>query len=180
MAQTLAIFLLVLLFQSYPAASYAAYLVRLKNGKEFVASRYWEEGKRVMFDTGGGIFGLEKDSISKIEKTDRSSIGEEPVQKPNAQEPTPVKSEDQKEKVSTPPEIAKKDEEVVKEFRLLQERFSRLNDLTDNEVHKLSDDLNAFGRKLLGSHLAETYKDEYDAANTLIRAIDGLLKARAQ
>ncbi len=179
MAQKLTVFLIVLLCQSYVTASYAAYLIRLKNGQEFTAARYWEEGKRIMFDTAGGILGLDKDSVSKIQRTDLPSAGAEPVQKPNVEEAPSVKGEGQKEKVSAFKETPK-DDEIVNEFRLLQERFSRLNDLTNDELNKLSDDLNSFRRKLLASNLAETYKDQYDAANTLIRAIAGLLKARAQ
>lgn len=55
----------------HPAAACASYVIKLKNGKEFVTSRYWEEGKRIMFYTSGGTLGFEKDFISKIEESDR-------------------------------------------------------------------------------------------------------------
>ncbi len=172
-------FLIVILLILHTSLAEAAYRVLLKNGREFVAARYWEEGKRIMFDTGGGVFGLEKNSVSKIEKTNQPA-NQAPAQKPDVEEPPPLKTEEPKKGAPTPKETVKKDDEIVKEFRLLEERFSRVNDLTDDEAHKLSDDLSSFRRKLAENNLSETYKDEYDAANTLIRAIDGLLKARSQ
>jgi hypothetical protein len=49
----------------------AAYIIRLKNGNEYVTERYWQKGTQILFDTYGGVFGVEKRFISKIEKTDK-------------------------------------------------------------------------------------------------------------
>ncbi|MBI4525483.1 MAG: hypothetical protein HY695_16910 [Deltaproteobacteria bacterium] len=163
----------------FGSTSDAAYLVRLKNGRQFIASHYWREGKRIIFEIQGGTLAIEKEFISKIEPTERP-VRTEP-EAPKREEPQPEK---RKETASKPAEASKeapkKNEEVLKEFRLLQQRFSRLNDLPIHEIYKLSDDLAAFRRKLLDQDLVETHKEEFDGANSLIRAIETLLKVRGR
>src|SRR6185503_12748353 len=53
------------------SAADAAYVITLKNGNEYVTARYWQEGGQVLFDTYGGIFGIEKAFVSKIESSER-------------------------------------------------------------------------------------------------------------
>lgn len=50
----------------------AAYVIKLKNGNEYVTTRYWHAGGQVLFDTYGGVFGIEKAFIAKIEITDKA------------------------------------------------------------------------------------------------------------
>ena len=63
--------MIILLLLLMPAVSNASYLIRLKNGGELATPRYWVEGKQVNFYYLGGIVGVEKDFINKIEKSDR-------------------------------------------------------------------------------------------------------------
>ncbi|MGH7809506.1 MAG: hypothetical protein ACREP5_04420, partial [Candidatus Binatia bacterium] len=49
----------------------AAYIIKLKNGNEYVTNRYWQDGTQVLFDTYGGVFGIDKMFVGKIEKTDQ-------------------------------------------------------------------------------------------------------------
>ena len=37
-----------------------AYVIKLKNGNEYVTTRYWREGKQVLFETYDGVFGIDK------------------------------------------------------------------------------------------------------------------------
>jgi hypothetical protein len=48
-----------------------AYVIRLKNGNEFVTGRYWEEGRQVLFDTYGGVFGIDRSLVAKILQSDK-------------------------------------------------------------------------------------------------------------
>jgi hypothetical protein len=171
----------------------AAYLIKLKNGAEFITARYWQEGKQVMFDTYGGVFGVEKDLIIKISASDRAlpreptspfsssekrepAVESAPATKLEAGEKdSAAKREKPTDTVSKPGE--QKDEIILKEFGLLQQRFSQLNDLPVNDVYALSSDIDSFRRKLQVSDLAEAHKDEINAAGTLLRAIEGYLKA---
>src|SRR6266545_2718532 len=49
----------------------AAFVIKLKNGNEFITTRYWQDGKQVLFETYDGIFGVDKAFVSKVEKSDK-------------------------------------------------------------------------------------------------------------
>ena len=68
----------------------AAYLIHLKNGGEFATFRYWKEGDQIRFYVPGGIVGISRDSIRKIEKTVPETTGY-------------VKSDSDREAVKIPP-----------------------------------------------------------------------------
>jgi hypothetical protein len=174
----------------------AAYVIRLKNGNEYVTTRYWHEGSQVLFDTYGGIFGIDKAFVSKIEQTNRAlplSI-QTSVQETMATEQQPSDSSEQQAsknqqgdgkdlkptkdtRAPVPKEVLKKDEEVMKEYGELQKRFGQLNDLPKHEVQALDADIASLREKVSNSDLAEAHKDEIDAMRTLQRAIASYLKA---
>ena len=60
----------VVAFIMYPAVCLAAYIIHLKNGREFVTKQYWEEGEQIKFKRYGGIIGIQKDLVKNIEETD--------------------------------------------------------------------------------------------------------------
>jgi hypothetical protein len=169
----------------------AGYLIRLKNGNEYVTNRYWYGGSQVLFDTYGGIFGIDKAFVNKIEASRQSApllalssaintraetTSGEPI-KP-AREARINDLKDQKSSsVSVPKEPLKKDEEILKEYGELQNRFGQLNDLPKHEVYALDADIDSFRKKVLNSDLAEAHKEETDALATLRKAIASYLKA---
>ena len=59
---------------AFPATGDAAYLIRLKNGGEFKTLKYWSEGNQIKFYIYGGVAGIQKDSVRKIEKTASENI----------------------------------------------------------------------------------------------------------
>jgi len=65
------IFFLVLAF---PGTGDTAYRILLKNGGEFKTLRHWREDNQIKFYIYGGIVGISKDSIRKIEKTTSENI----------------------------------------------------------------------------------------------------------
>ncbi len=50
----------------------AAFVIKLKNGNEFITSRHWQEGKQVMFDVYDGVFGVDKALVLKIINPDKT------------------------------------------------------------------------------------------------------------
>ncbi len=62
--------ILVLLIS--PSIGDASYLIQLKNGEEFITNRYWEEGNQIMFYSYGGVVGIQKDLVRKIEESNLS------------------------------------------------------------------------------------------------------------
>ncbi len=51
-----------------PSEGLASYLIKLKNGSQYVTSEYWEEGNQIKFNISGGQVGFSKESILKITK----------------------------------------------------------------------------------------------------------------
>ncbi len=62
------ILMIILLSLPLPAIGEDSCRIRLKNGGELTVSRCWSEGDQVKFYFHGGIAGVRKDSVRKIEK----------------------------------------------------------------------------------------------------------------
>jgi len=74
MKKLISMIVIILSFLAFPATGQDAYRIRLKNGGEFKTLKYWSEGDQVKFYIYGGIAGVQKDSIRKIEKTISENI----------------------------------------------------------------------------------------------------------
>jgi len=178
------------------AAVEAAYVIKLKNGNEYLTTRYWHDGTQLRFDTYGGIFGVDKSFVVRIEPSNRAvplPTFMAPVEKPPTKEQESLGSlagkqgseqqtaeqgfKSTKATATQKKEPAKKDENVLKEYAELQTRFGQLNDLPNHEIHALDADIVSFTKKLNDSDLAEAHKDELEAMRTLQRAIQSYLKA---
>ena len=46
-----------------PSICFASYVIHLKDGREFVTDRYWEEGEQIKFKRYGGVIGIQKDLV---------------------------------------------------------------------------------------------------------------------
>ena len=178
-------------------AADAAYVIKLKNGNEYVTARYWQEGSQVLFETFGGVFGVERAFVSKIEPSNRMvplAIAPSGKEKQIGTEPQSFASSTERESnrpgdgkpvqpaaaapgPTEPKEPLKKDEDILKEYRELQKRFSQINDLPKHEVRGLDADMESFKRKVASAGMAEAHKQELDTLATLQRAINGYLKA---
>jgi hypothetical protein len=174
----------------------AAYLIKLKNGNEYVTARYWRKGSQVLFDSYDGVFGIDHGFISKIERSDRTIATEITAKDTSAKverQPFSVTVPEESQngsgdaKNSQPPNAKpapvfvkkplKKDEDILKQYGELQQRFGQLNDLPKHEIYALDADIESLRKKVLNSDLAEAHKDEMDALATLRRAIASYLKA---
>ena len=54
-------------FVVYPSLCFASYIIHLKDGREFVTDRYYEEGDQIKFKRYGGVIGIEKDLVREME-----------------------------------------------------------------------------------------------------------------
>lgn len=57
---------LMMVFLVLPSAAFAAYQVRLTNGKAFVVPAYWEEDNQIRFYCDGGAVGIPRGAVSGI------------------------------------------------------------------------------------------------------------------
>ena len=51
-----------------PSICFASYVIHLKDGRQFVTDRYWEEGERIKFKRYGGVIGIQRDQVKEIEE----------------------------------------------------------------------------------------------------------------
>jgi len=162
----------------------AAYAIRLRNGNEFVTSRYWPEGRQILFDTSGGVFGIDKEFVTKIEASDKpltplATIIEEPeVKRPSA--PIKGKQEPKQEPVSKPQEseVNRADDPIFKEFDALKEKFKGLEGMLTSEMQDFSTDLTNLKRKIQTSGKSNDYLREFTAIFEMGDALEEALKAR--
>ena len=169
----------------------AAYIIKLKNGKEYVTTRYWHQHGQLFFDTYGGVFGIDKGFVTKIEKTnqivplvEQPSGIEQGVASSTAERGVKNQLAGEKEvkgaktvQAEAGKEPLKKDEEVLKQYTELQQRFGQLNDLPKHEVHALEADIKSFREKIGNSALAEAHQEELAATGSLLRAVASYLRA---
>jgi len=55
-------------FAIYPSVCLAYHIIHLKHGGEFVTEQYWEEGEQIKFKRYGGVIGIQKNLVKKIEE----------------------------------------------------------------------------------------------------------------
>jgi hypothetical protein len=161
----------------------AAYVIRLKNGNEFVTGRYWEEGKQVMFDTYGGVFGVDKAFVTKIEQSGKPitlavAAQEVPQEKPRV-ETTTEKTEKKVSDKSTAPAAAKKDDDPVqKEFNALKAQFSGLGTMLTDEMSEYLKRLSALKSKIQLDRKINDYISEYAELINMADAAEAALRSR--
>jgi hypothetical protein len=80
--------IMITVFLLTPALCFSAYRIHLKNGREFVTDRYWEEGDQIKFERFGGEVGIPKNLVSEIEE-----VEDIPEQQETAEPDTPAKGE---------------------------------------------------------------------------------------
>lgn len=59
-----------ILFLIHPPDGLSSYLIRLKDGAEFITCNYWDEGGAIKFDLYGGIVGFPKEYVLEIRTSD--------------------------------------------------------------------------------------------------------------
>jgi len=165
----------------------AAYIIRLKNGNEYVTGRYWHEGTQVLFDTYGGVFGVDKAFIFKIEKS-RNGVHLAAVSDGGATEPT-QSSPDKSNKDSTeskPISQSKiqerdRDDAVVTEYKRLKDRSKEVDSMLTSEIRELLKDITAFKNKISrDSRLFVEYGREFNDAHEIGATVENTLASRTQ
>jgi len=164
----------------------AAFVIKLKNGNEFVTGRYWHEGRQVLFDTYGGVFGVEKAFVIKIEHADKpvktiSSVVESPGATPP---PDPGKEGTGSKKLSHPseaPDKVKRDvDPIMKDFYALKDKFAALDSMLTSELIEFSKEVSNFKRKVQTSRKSNDYLNEFSEAFKMGNALEETLKSRGQ
>jgi hypothetical protein len=165
------------------AIANAAYIIKLKNGNEYVTNRYWQDGSQVMFDAEGGIFGIEKGFVSKIEKADRViRLATVAAQDPSERvQPENVKLQETDKAPTELKSVKERDpaDPVVGEFNRLKSRSAEVDGMLASEIRQLLDEITAFKNKISkDSKLFIEYGREMNDLHELGDVVETALRAR--
>ncbi len=166
----------------------AAYVIKLKNGNEYVTVRYWQDGSQVLFDTYGGVFGIDRRFVAKIEKTAQPVrlarvVDRDPSDKTQADSAQSNK-EFVEAKPATEPKLEKTrdiNDPVVTEYNKLKERAKVVDSLLTSEINDLLKEITAFKNKLAkDSKLFIEYAREFNDAHEVSDTVESALRSRTQ
>ena len=161
----------------------ATYVIRLKNGNEYVTTRYWQEGTQILFDTYGGIFGVDRAFVGGIEKSDKM-IRLAPVAEQVPRETIQGEATKGTSDIETPPPDVKKtepspDDPIIAEFNRLKQASKEVDSLLTPEIRTLLGEITAFKNKLSkDSQLFFKYPREFNDANEISSVVEDALRAR--
>ena len=81
-----------------PITGFAAYVIHLKDGTQFVTDQYYEEGNQIRFKRYGGLVGIEKDRIREIEEIEAPTAPPEKKETPAETAAPPAAAEADKQR----------------------------------------------------------------------------------
>lgn len=166
---------------TYPLGSSASYLIQLRNGGELITYHYWEDGGEIKLYIYGGIVGIQKDVIKDIKKTDLVPRETSIEPKPPTEEPETASTQTEaKTQVESSTAESNSNDQLMKIFKLLKERFKDIQMMTGAELTEFSDDVMDFKKKVLATHSAHLYTDELAKVYAMGDTAEDLLKARGQ
>jgi hypothetical protein len=174
---------LILYFNLLPVAAGATFIIRLKNGNEYVTNRYWQEGAQILFDAEGGVFGIDKMFVNKIEKTDKVirlvTVDRRDPAQASQTEPlkeTPNKqhsNHDAKNKLREP------NDPIVAELNRLTAKSKEVDGMLASEIRELLNEITQFKNKLLkDSKLFIEYGREFNDLQQLGSVVETAFRSR--
>ena len=167
-------------------AADANYLIKLKNGKEYVTARYWQQGRQLLFDVYGGVFGVERTFVAGIEKSpqvrvhhlDDQNLTMIPKSKAREVKNSAEAAATSESKLEMQPSA---NDPVVGEFNRLRDRSKQVSGLLTSEILELLKEITAFKNKLSkDSKLFIDYGREFNDAHELGDIVESALRARTQ
>jgi hypothetical protein len=165
----------------------AAFVIKLKNGKEFVTTRHWQEGKQVMFDVYDGVFGVDKALVTTIEQSDKPVRVAVKGQK-NIENASQVEVSNQKKEISKPTADEAKieakraaDDPILKAFNRLKEKSAHLDKMLTSEIRELLKEITGFKNMISkNSKYFIDYAREFNEAQEIGSVTEAALTARNQ
>jgi hypothetical protein len=178
--------LIVTVSMSCGTLANATYVIKLKNGNEYVTNRYWQEGTQVLFDADGGIFGIDKAFVGEIEKTNKvikliTNVATDPAEKPAAGAKETNKDDATKAAPAdaTNAPITKDDNDpVYKEYSALKAQAERLRAMSSGELNEYVKTLAELMSKIQKERKTSQYRQEYGELNALANSAEEEIKAR--
>jgi hypothetical protein len=167
----------------FPTVGKAAYIIKLKNGNEFVTGRYWHEGKQVMFDTYGGVFGIDRSFVVTIEESNKSLKLISTVESSAEAKSQAAAIEDKEPKKASSPagqkfEANRDQDPVLRDFDALKEQAKSLNGMLTSELQEFSRNLTQLKRRIQLSGKSNDYLREFAEISEMGEMVETALKSR--
>jgi cell fate (sporulation/competence/biofilm development) regulator YlbF (YheA/YmcA/DUF963 family) len=163
----------------------AGYIIQLKNGNEYVTTRYWQEGTQVYFDTYGGVFGIDKMFVGKIEKTDKVIKLLTDVDLVAPEKPQATVKESKADATKQAPASAEKapvkidqNDPVYKEFTALKARSDSLRTMSRSELDEYAKTIGRLMSKIQMERKTSQFRQEYSELNALANSVEETIKSR--
>jgi hypothetical protein len=152
---------------AYSGIVEAAYVIKLRSGKEFITGRYWYEGTQVMFDLdGGAVFGVDRSTVAAIEESNKplkriltmESSGEPKPQTATREE---IKSKNESLPAGPKSETKRDEDPILRDFDALKEKSNDLNGMLTSELQEFSKNLTDLRRRIQLSGKSNNYLREF-------------------
>jgi hypothetical protein len=166
----------------------AAFVIKLRNGNEFVTSRHWQEGKQVMFDVYGGVLGIDKAFVTTIEESDKP-IRQAIKGQRNTGNGFQVDVADQKTETGKPVAPAETktkvgrnaEDPILKDFSRLKEKSAHLDRMLTSEIRELLKEITGFKNMISrNSNYFIEYVVEFNEAQEIGNITETALRSRDQ
>jgi hypothetical protein len=163
----------------------SAYLIKLKNGNEYITDRYWNDGAQVLFDTYGGVFGVDRSFVLKIEKSGKlvklaTAAAPDPSERPEAISKQSGNDATKEAPAAEAKAPAKKDENdpVYKEFDALKAQAGELTAMLTGELDDYLKKVAALIAKIRSERKVNQYLREFSELSAMANDAEAALKSR--
>ena len=117
---------------AWPALSTASYLIQLRNGRQVVASRYWQEEHTLRFETEGGVVSVAESAVLHIQTIEELPASEPPPAAEQHAAPAVEGPRDQGQMSQrTLEEYRQKKEEIRSQLKATLERYREASNTPD-------------------------------------------------
>lgn len=190
-----------------PAQGFANYLIILKNGNELVTKQYWEDGDQIKFYGFGGIAGVGKCNVRKIEQTTQDAEKEmisdalpaairEEMKNPEKQPAQHAVAGKTIEKgVIDQPLLNNRDEgenvaadtttndkilkdPYIQEFENLKQEFDDVRGKGDAALYTYAKEITGFRDKILNERLGQVYSEQLVEVYSLLAEVESAVNAK--
>ena len=191
----------------FPIACTATYIIHLEDGRSITVDKYWEEGDQIKFSRGGGIIGIEKNSVLKIEQTEApadlpekkettaeteaapASDGAKDATKGELSEGRGTQAEEKfkdnqesKSRKESEKDTEKENKELIdkymKEFDLMKEKFKQVPVMTNEGLRQFVDELLSFRKRVFSDRLGRPFSKQILEVYSMVDEIKATLKFR--
>jgi len=164
----------------------ATFVITLRNGNEFLTSRYWQDSNQVLFETYDGTFGVDKAFVKKVEKSDRPIrliTTAQAVEKVIPLEASDKKVDDAIKKTTTEnqeqvPVKKNEDDPIFKHFLSIRERSKNIGVMLTSELNLLAKDIGDLKRTMQLSGKTNEFLAEFGELHDIADRLEDVMKDR--